>query len=660
MKRIQRWFKEKKREFMDLAIARKIRILLFVVSLLPLVCTLFISNQLSALIIRNQTTELIQANLEQSASNVENFWQTYEGLIQNIYVDDFYIENLKPINQWDSSQYYYAKRKISDRLQNIVQTNEEILGILVASEKYDACFYDSITESSQRSICFEMKRNGENKYIYQAMKEKSIIYSKLHHISNEDGEKDVLYIACQLNDFESFNTQPMGCVMFCIDEQALQDIYGKSNTESNITLLVNEYGDIVSFPLDSLAGVNISDINNREKKMTQEELEQAAVTFLRENQYLKSNHLESVSECSLAGVNISDINNREKKMTQEELEQAAVTFLRENQYLKSNHLESVSECIEEGNIYVINVQDYNYAMQDFRYVFIILLFFGILAGFLCMLIAIWFSGQIDGEVQPILYAMKKADKGDLKVQITVRGNDEFAWISQRFNEMIAQIRISNEQEKDALVRKKNAEIKSLEAQINPHFIYNTLDAINWVALERKEYTISRMLTSLATILRYSIHKSNEIVTVRNELEYLKKYVYLQQQRFDYSFLCMIDVEEEVLEYKIHKLLIQPLLENTLVHGFPGNTGMDEIAIRIHDMEDGRMLQIIVEDNGVGMAPEMVEVFNHFDYQKERIESSIGVRNVITRLKLYYGEEGNFFVESGKNGTKITMCIPKGK
>lgn len=613
MKRIQRWFKEKKREFMDLAIARKIRILLFVVSLLPLVCTLFISNQLSALIIRNQTTELIQANLEQSASNVENFWQTYEGLIQNIYVDDFYIENLKPINQWDSSQYYYAKRKISDRLQNIVQTNEEILGILVASEKYDACFYDRITESSQRSICFEMKRNGENKYIYQAMKEKRIIYSKLHHISNEDGEKDVLYIACQLNDFESFNTQPMGCVMFCIDEQALQDIYGKSNTEFNITLLVNEYGDIVSFPL-----------------------------------------------ASLAGVNISDINNREKKMTQEELEQAAVTFLRENQYLKSNHLESVSECIEEGNIYVINVQDYNYAMQDFRYVFIILLFFGILAGILCMLIAIRFSEQIDGEVQPILYAMKKADKGDLKVQITVRGNDEFAWISQRFNEMIAQIRISNEQEKDALVRKKNAEIKSLEAQINPHFIYNTLDAINWVALERKEYTISRMLTSLATILRYSIHKSNEIVTVRNELEYLKKYVYLQQQRFDYSFLCMIDVEEEVLEYKIHKLLIQPLLENTLVHGFPGNTGMDEIAIRIHDMEDGRMLQIIVEDNGVGMAPEMVEVFNHFDYQKERIESSIGVRNVITRLKLYYGEEGNFFVESGKNGTKITMCIPKGK
>ncbi|MCQ4859532.1 histidine kinase, partial [Enterococcus faecalis] len=83
-----------------------------------------------------------------------------------------------------------------------------------------------------------------------------------------------------------------------------------------------------------------------------------------------------------------------------------------------------------------------------------------------------------------------------------------------------QIRTSNEQEKEALVREKYAEIKSLEAQINPHFLYNTLDAINWVAIDRKEYSISKMLTSLALILRYSIHKSNEIVEIRDELEYL--------------------------------------------------------------------------------------------------------------------------------------------
>ena len=222
--------------------------------------------------------------------------------------------------------------------------------------------------------------------------------------------------------------------------------------------------------------------------------------------------------------------------------------------------------------------------------------------------------------------MDQANHGDMEARIEVRGNDEFTRISEQFNYMIGKIHQSNEQEKESLVRVKNAEIKSLEAQINPHFLYNTLDAINWVALDNEEYTISKMLTSLAAILRYSIHKSNEIVEIQDELEYLKKYVYLQQQRFDYSFICTIDVEEGLRHYRIHKLMIQPLLENTLVHAFPGNTGMAEVNIR-----------------------------------KEKIESSIGVRNVITRLKLYYGGQGSFHVESWKGadreGTRITMKIP---
>ena len=108
-------------------------------------------------------------------------------------------------------------------------------------------------------------------------------------------------------------------------------------------------------------------------------------------------------------------------------------------------------------------------------------------------------------------------------------------------------------------------------------------------------------------------------------------------------------------------MIQPLLENTLVHAFPGNTGMDEVNIRIGRTGKEGMLEIVVEDNGVGMSPEQVELFNHFDYQKEKIETSIGVRNVITRLKLYYGGQGSFYVESWKEtdreGTRITMKIP---
>ena len=135
-------------------------------------------------------------------------------------------------------------------------------------------------------------------------------------------------------------------------------------------------------------------------------------------------------------------------------------------------------------------------------------------------------------------------------------------------QMLAEIKKANQQERESMVREKNAEIRSLEAQINPHFLYNTLDTINWQAIEQQQFSISQMITKLAQILRYSIHNSNEIVTIRTELEFLKKYIYLQQQRFDYSFQCSIDADEKVEECCIHKLLLQPLVENTIIHGFP--------------------------------------------------------------------------------------------
>lgn len=111
--------------------------------------------------------------------------------------------------------------------------------------------------------------------------------------------------------------------------------------------------------------------------------------------------------------------------------------------------------------------------------------------------------------------MKEANEGNLDSKIEVTGSDEFAKISQNFNIMLGEIKKANEQERESLLREKNAEIRSLEAQINPHFIYNTLDAVNWLAIEEQQFAISKMVTKLAQILRYTIHNSNEIVTLGN-------------------------------------------------------------------------------------------------------------------------------------------------
>ena len=270
------------------------------------------------------------------------------------------------------------------------------------------------------------------------------------------------------------------------------------------------------------------------------------------------------------------------------------------------------------------------------------------------------SRKISKPIRKLDESVKTYEAGG-KTDIYIGGSSEIRHLGYSVQRSYERIETLMEE----IIRQQNerrkSELDALQSQINPHFLYNTLDAINWVALDNEEYTISKMLTSLAAILRYSIHKSNEIVEIQDELEYLKRYVYLQQQRFDYSFICTIDVEEGLRHYRIHKLMIQPLLENTLVHAFPGNTGMDEVNIRIGRTGKEDMLEIVVEDNGVGMSQEQVGLFNHFDYQKEKIESSIGVRNVITRLKLYYGGQGSFHVESWKGtereGTRITMKIP---
>lgn len=629
MKKLNEQIKRLKVYYSQLELARKTRMMLLLVSLIPLVCAFSVVYQISSSILQSQTGELIQANLEQSASNVENFWETCEGIIQSVYIDDFYREQMEYINRWDNSQYNDAKTNICKRLENLVSTNPSVLGIVLVGKRYDLCFYDRVTMSSQNSYCFPYEDYGNGQYLREMMKNRKINYSSLVHISNREyGAADVIYIGCPLERVESsVNERAYGYLVICIKEEALREMYAKGNTQSNVTMIVNGYGDLLS-----ISNGNASIVNLPEKTGV---VEEETIQRFREN-------------------------NQMNGIGQKRLENAALQYIKEQEYLKNKHLQVSSIQLKERNGYVINVQDTDYAMRNFRYMVAIVLVVCVLVGLICLIFTLNFSRQVDASVKPILRAMDKANHGDMKARIKVVGHDEFARISDQFNNMMEEIDVSREQEKESLVRIKNAEIKSLEAQINPHFLYNTLDTINWVALDQKEYTISRMLTSLASILRYSIHKSNEIVEIKDEIEYLRKYVYLQQQRFDYSFICTIDVDDEILHYRIHKLMIQPLLENTLVHGFPGTTGMDEVNIRITSVS-GSILQVIVEDNGVGMDQEQVDFFNRFEYQKERIESSIGVKNVITRLKLYYGEQGSFYMESKKteegSGTRITMRIP---
>jgi two-component system sensor histidine kinase YesM len=545
------------------------------------------------------------ANLRQSSNSVEGFFHAYDNIILNIYTDSSYIDNLKYINVWDTKNYFTAKHQIELKLESIVYAYPEILGIAIVGLNGDATFYDAVTLSGEESYCFDVSDLRTDSMFKDSLKEKHAIYSNTIHKSDGDfGNKNYFYIAHQLTDFNNYKNGPVGSIILCIDESVLRNVYSAGmDFNSNLTFLVNQEGDIISFPLETYVGSNLY--------------------------YGESN-----------GSIVS----------------ATKRFFQKNNFMDSKLLEVHVSSIKDGVFTLINVQNLTYALKDVQNISKVIVIIGILFGIICIFIAMSFAAETDKSVKKIIHAMGKADQGDYDVQIYLEGKDEFAKIAHHFNDMIVRIKESNEQEKDALVRKKNAEIKSLEAQINPHFLYNTLDAINWVAVENEEFHISKMLINLATILRYSIHRCNEIVTLQEELEYLKKYIYLQQERFCYSFQFMIHIDDALKNCKIHKLLIQPLIENTIVHGFPGSTGHDEIDIEIQ-MQYDTYIQIQIRDNGKGMSEDLVELFNNYDYRQDTVDTSIGVRNVITRMKLYYGSNSCFQVNSSEQGTIATLMIP---
>lgn len=210
--------------------------------------------------------------------------------------------------------------------------------------------------------------------------------------------------------------------------------------------------------------------------------------------------------------------------------------------------------------------------------------------------------------------------------------------------------------KEAIIEQKNAEIAALEAQIDPHFLYNTLDTINWKAIEHEDYEVSNMVGALADILRYTIKNPNAVCSIEQEIYWLEQYIFFQKARLGKELEIIYDVPEELKEYEIHKLILQPFVENSIKHGFPKSEKACVLRIKIRDVGD--QIHIGIKDNGVGMDKDLVELYNR---NQDEMREHLGIANVCRRLRLYYGDEADLYFESEQGEyTKVHLFIPKRK
>ena len=264
------------------------------------------------------------------------------------------------------------------------------------------------------------------------------------------------------------------------------------------------------------------------------------------------------------------------------------------------------------------------------------------------------TSQVLDQVGQLVYAMSEIENGNFSVQIpnVSSQQNEIERIAAGFNEMSGQLNRLVETVKQSTVDQKNAELQAMEAQIDPHFLYNTLDTINWKALEHDDYEVSGMVGALADILRYSIRNPGDMVSIGQELSWLDRYIMLQKEKLEQPLVVDTDVPEELMGYRIHKLILQPFVENAINHGFHRMKEACRISITMKLFES--QLYIRIRDNGCGIPPEIVRELND---KNSSAGHHVGVANVRKRLELYYGEEHDMYFESREgSGTSVHLFI----
>lgn len=271
---------------------------------------------------------------------------------------------------------------------------------------------------------------------------------------------------------------------------------------------------------------------------------------------------------------------------------------------------------------------------------------------------IWFfvSSHIVRPIRVLTNSMKRVQEGDLSVRVDIERPDEVGIMNKHFNFMIKRIQELFHSNLEEQEKKKNAEYKALQAQINPHFLYNTLNTIRWMAIIQKSDNIREVVEVLGRLLKNTIKHEGPFVTVEEELSNLRDYVYIQKIRYNNNFDVIYDVDDEILSMPCVKFILQPIVENAIFHGIePKEDSGGEIIVSMKCRDD--QLYIRVWDNGVGMSSPMLDELMKRMNDPAR-SGGIGMSNVMERLKLTYGEASAFHIRSEKDAfTEVEMIIP---
>lgn len=278
--------------------------------------------------------------------------------------------------------------------------------------------------------------------------------------------------------------------------------------------------------------------------------------------------------------------------------------------------------------------------------------------FVLMIINAYISSRITGPIKRLEKSVNALEAGRLDTEIYIGGSYEIRHLGRSIRDMAGQIKVLMDDIVAEHESKRKSEFDTLQSQINPHFLYNTLDIIVWMIENEQKAEAVKVVTALARFFRISLSKGRSIIPVKDELEHVRNYLMIQQMRFKNKFTYRIESEPETMELASLKLMLQPLVENAIYHGMEFMDGDGEILVRTF-LEGGELI-FTISDNGLGMTREQVEglLKEQTAHVSSKRGSGIGVKNVNERIRLYFGEQYGLSIESEPDeGTTIRIHLP---
>jgi len=297
-------------------------------------------------------------------------------------------------------------------------------------------------------------------------------------------------------------------------------------------------------------------------------------------------------------------------------------------------------------------------MQAVRFVRLSALFIALLTFALSVSVSMIYTSAISKPVLALLGLMKKAGQGQLSVRYEGHSSDEIDELGEGLNSMLDQIQDLIHMVYEEQKSKREAELRILQQQIKPHFLYNTLDTIQWMAQEQEAYNIIEVVGALTRLFRVALSQGQELITLDQEIEHAHSYLVIQKVRYEEKFKYSINFPPELRKFKVLKMIVQPLVENSIYHGIKEKTENGRILISVYT--SGEKLKVKIADDGVGIEPDKLEGIRRglveVDHSSDR--SAFALYNVNDRIRLTYGEDFGIHVDSTYGqGTEVIISHP---